>query len=58
MEFDSQERSPIFYIIVFGLLIFAIIFFVNNVKKAVNSSKAKNETESAKANIEIVMYDC
>lgn len=58
MEFDSQERSPIFYIILFGLLIFAIVFFSNSVKKAVNSNKSKQEAKSAKANIEVVMYDC
>ena len=41
MQFDSQERKPIFYVILFGMLIFAIIFFANNVKKAINSSKAE-----------------
>lgn len=46
MQFDSQERPRIFYIILFGLLIFAIVFFAHNVKKAINSSKAQEATTS------------
>ena len=46
MQFDSQERAPIFYVILFGMLIFAIIFFAHNVKKAINSSKNKQEAQT------------
>lgn len=46
MQFDNQERKPIFYVILFGMLIFAIIFFAHNVKKAINSSKAQEATTS------------
>ena len=56
MQLDSQERSPIFYIILIGLLIFAIVFFSNSVKKAINSGKEK--AKSAKASIELVMFNC
>ncbi|MBR2290061.1 MAG: hypothetical protein IJ867_05625 [Clostridia bacterium] len=49
MQFDSQERPRIFYIILFGLLIFAIVFFAHNVKKAINSSKAKQEAAATKS---------
>lgn len=53
MQFDNQERKPIFYVILFGMLIFAIVFFANNVKKAINSSEAKKEaTTSQSATIE------
>lgn len=46
MQFDSQERKPIFYVILVGMLIFAIIFFANSVKKAVNSSKSQEAQTS------------
>ena len=52
MQLDSQERSPIFYIILVGLLIFAIIFFANNVKKAINSSKASQEAQTSSQTVE------
>lgn len=51
MQFDNQERKPIFYIILFGLLIFAIVFFAKNVKKAINSSNAKAEAKASQATI-------
>ena len=53
MQFDDRERKPIFYVILFGLLIFAIVFFVSNVKKAIDSSKAKEEVKDAEASIVI-----
>lgn len=46
MQFDSQERKPIFYIILFGMLIFAIVFFAHNVKKAINSGRAQEASTS------------
>ncbi len=55
MQFDSQERHPLFYVVLVGLLIFAIVFFVNNVKKAINSNKAKEEAK--KTSISTVIYD-
>ena len=45
MQFDSQERPPIFYVILFGLLIFAIVFFSANVKKAIVAGSAKENNE-------------
>ena len=45
MQFDSQERPPIFYVILFGLLIFAIVFFGVNVKKAISAGNAKERDE-------------
>lgn len=45
MQFDSEERPLIFYIILFGMLIFAIVFFSHNVKKAINASKAKEASQ-------------
>lgn len=57
MQLDSQERSPIFYIVLIGILIFAIIFFVNNVKKAINNSNIKEEDKTAKASMEVVMFE-
>ena len=46
MQFDSQERKPIFYVILFGILIAAVIFFASSVKKAVNASEAKKAAET------------
>lgn len=45
MQFDSQERPPIFYVILFGLLIFAIVFFGVNVKKAISAGTARENNE-------------
>ena len=49
MQFDSQERKPIFYVILFAVLIAAIVFFASSVKKAVNSSKAKTEATTSQS---------
>ncbi len=54
MQFDDRERKPIFYVILFGMLIFAIVFFVSNVKKAMNSN-AEEEPEEAESSI--VIFD-
>ena len=45
MQFDSQERPPIFYVILFGLLVFAIIFFGVNVKNAISAGSARERNE-------------
>lgn len=42
MQFDSKERQPIFYVVLFAVLIFAIVFFARSVKKAVTASQAQS----------------
>ena len=49
MQFDSQERKPIFYIILFGMLIFAIVFFAHNVKKAIVSGQNSQEAQTSQS---------
>lgn len=49
MQFDSQERPRIFYIILFAILIGAIIFFAHNVKKAINASQAQQEAGTSQS---------
>ena len=49
MQFDSQERNPIFYVVLVGLLIFAIVFFAKNVKKAINSGKTETTTQASQS---------
>ena len=52
MQFDNQERPRSFYIILFAILIFAIIFFVHNVKKLIYSNQMQEVTTSQSQSVE------
>ena len=47
MEFDSQNRGTLFYVILFLVLIGAIVYFGHNVKKLINSQNQPPVAETS-----------